>query len=410
MNAGRPDISIVMPCYNEEVAIQGTAPEIIDTFRREGVAIQLVLVDNGSTDRTGEIIDKMIDTGYPIKKIYFEKNQGYAGGILGGLKNCDAPIIGYLCADGQVSAEDCYLAYRLILGREDRILSKVRRRFRKDSIKRKIVSVIYNGMMHALYGGLGAIDINGSPKIFSKHTFEAMNLVSRDWFLDPEIIVKAKYLGLRVIEIDVEGNARRGGASNVNMGTIGEFLKNIFQYRFGGSLKEWKQHIESVKNLEGLKRTEAVYEHDADPRPAGVPSEDPRYLDLGIIVIKQKRVEDERGFVQKVLTESQYNGTVPRGEVYVTSAKQGESKGNHYHMNMGEWFTVVQGEGQLDIQDPESGETMSLPLGVSDPRTVYVPAGIAHAVTNKGKDVLICIAWAEREHDPSDVFPCQVAH
>lgn len=327
---------------------------------------------------------------------------------MGGLRNCDAPIIGYLCADGQVSAEDCYLAYRLIVGREDRILSKVRRRFRKDSIKRKVVSIIYNGLMHVLYGGLGAIDINGSPKIFSKNTFEIMDLVSRDWFLDPEIIVKAKYLGLRVIEIDVEGKSRRGGASNVNMGTIGEFLKNIIQYRFGGSLKEWEHQVDKAKKIEGSKPHEVIHKHDAVPRPANTLSESPRHLNLGVKLIKQKRVEDERGFVQKVLTESQCNGTVPRGEVYVTSAKQGESKGNHYHLNMGEWFTVVQGDGQLDMQDPKSGEIISLPLGVSDPQTVYVPAGIAHAITNKCNDVMICIAWAEREHDPADVFPFQV--
>ena len=58
------DVSLVMPCYNEEAAIGKTAPELIRTFERNGVSLQLVLVDNGSRDRTGEIVDvKLTQTG-----------------------------------------------------------------------------------------------------------------------------------------------------------------------------------------------------------------------------------------------------------------------------------------------------------------------------------------------------------
>ncbi len=124
-----------------------------------------------------------------------------------------------------------------------------------------------------------------------------------------------------------------------------------------------------------------------------------------IIVLEQKRFEDDRGFVHKVLTNSQCKGNPPKGEVYVTSALPGQSKGNHFHSNMGEWFSIIKGEGQINVCDPDSGEKFSVSLGEVKPKTVYIPPGLAHSILNTGKDLMICVAWAEREHDPLDVFP-----
>ncbi len=101
-------------------------------------------------------------------------------------------------------------------------------------------------------------------------------------------------------------------------------------------------------------------------------------------------------------------GNPPRGETYVTAADPGESKGNHYHRRMGEWFAVVQGEGALGLCDPVNGERREIKLAASRARTVYVPPGVAHALVNRGDELLICVAWAEAEHDPDDVFPYEV--
>lgn len=400
------DISLVMPCYNEEVAIKVTAPNLLSVFAQDGVDLELVLVDNGSTDGTSRAIDELVEMGYPVKKLTFNQNQGYGGGILEGLKVCEAPIIGYLCADGQVSAKDTLMSYWLIRGREGRTLAKVRRRFRRDSWKRKLVSIAYNGLMQLLFGWLGAIDINGSPKVFSKRAFEDMQLKSRDWFLDPEIIIKAKYLKLRAIEVDVEGYERKGGASNVNIMTSLEFLKNILRFKFGNALVEWKSNI---------KRTNGYRDHDELEMSTEIGTQLPLNLSNHrlhsldeVRILTQKRHEDSRGFVHKVLSASQCNGIPPSGEVYVTSAKAGESKGNHYHLEMGEWFTVVQGEGEIKLCDPKSGKGRSIQLSASVPRTVYVPAGIAHSIANTGNGLLICVAWAEKEYNQKDVYPFKI--
>ena len=117
---GAVDLSLAMPCYNEEEALPTTAPELARVFADAGIRLQLVLVDNGSTDSTGAVIDSLVDRGLPVTKVSARTNLGYGGGILAGLGACEAPLIGYSCADGQVSAADTLMVYHLLAGREDR--------------------------------------------------------------------------------------------------------------------------------------------------------------------------------------------------------------------------------------------------------------------------------------------------
>lgn len=240
-------VSLVMPCYNEEACLGQTAGEVLDAFGRAGVPIELVLVDNGSRDRTGAIIDELIANGRPVVKVTVPVNRGYGNGVIEGLKACTAPLAGYVCADGQVAAEEAVRTYREAQSSGVPAMAKVRRRFRKDSWRRKLVSILYNFGMQLVFGWLGSIDLNASPKIFPREALAPLQLSSTDWFLDPELMIKAKHLGLRIVERDAEGLPRAGGKSNVRYSTCLQFMKNIVRYRFGGEFRAWKR---SVRKLE----------------------------------------------------------------------------------------------------------------------------------------------------------------
>lgn len=406
-----PEFSLVMPCYNEEACLRTTARALLHAFQNHKIQFELVLVNNGSRDSTGAIIDELIAEGLPVTKVHVPVNQGYGHGILEGLRACNAPIIGYACADGQVSAEDTVRVYKLIQGTDGRMLVKVRRRFRKDGWLRKANSIAYNSLMLLLFGRLEAIDLNGSPKIFSRESFRKMQLRSKDWFLDPEIMIKAKHLDLMVLEMNVRGVQRQGGKSNVRLRTCVEFVKNILRYRFGGTIRRWKK---------SLRQGGPVVADAAPASQAAQPAVSPAIRSTAaaaasangalaaVRVLEQPRFSDARGYLQKILMASQCEGNPPRGEVYVTAALPGEAKGNHLHRKMGEWFAIVQGEGAVEVCDPQSGERRSIALGVSRPRSVYVPAGVAHAVVNTGKETLVCVAWAEADYDAQDIFPYPV--
>lgn len=226
-----PDLTLAIPCYNEEASIRRTAEGLSAAFETEGFDLELVLVNNGSSDNTGDVIDAMISDGLPVIKRTIPENQGYGFGVLVGLAAGTAPFVGSIPADGQVDPGDVAKLFHVLAESKVPMLAKVRRRFRLDGLKRKVVSTTYNLLINILWGGLGSIDVNGTPKMFPREYLSQMELRSTDWFLDAEILIRAKRLGLSVFEMNVFAQMRAEGTSNVNTSTIVEFLANLVRWR-----------------------------------------------------------------------------------------------------------------------------------------------------------------------------------
>ncbi len=240
-----PELSFVMPCYNEEEIIGYTIPRFAAAFKKAGIKLELIAVDNGSRDRTGELIREMAANEPSIVYHRVEVNEGYGNGVLCGLKVCRAPWVGIIPCDGQVDAEDVVALFDAVKTTKGNVLGKVRRRFRMDGLWRKVVSVSYNLMVRVLWPRLGSIDVNGSPKILPRDAINSMELKSKNWFLDPEIVIKAHYMGLRVLEFNVFARMRGNGLSHVRVMTCWEFLRNLMIFRFSPEMPKWRRNLKS---------------------------------------------------------------------------------------------------------------------------------------------------------------------
>ncbi len=249
------DISLIMPCYNEQDVLPYTIPHLVQAFDRAGHRLELVACDNGSHDRTGEIIKEFVAQGLPVVHHRIERNYGYGDAVLQSIPICSAPWIGVIPADGQVDAEDAARLFDALKHTDGRVLGKVRRRFRMDGLARKVVSVAYNGLVWVLWPRLGSIDVNGTPKIVHRDVLAAMKLESRNWFLDPEIMIKAHYLGVRVLEVNVFARMRSNGLSHVRPSACVEFFVNLLRFRFGGALTEWRHGRRPVVGQSERTRT-----------------------------------------------------------------------------------------------------------------------------------------------------------
>jgi glycosyltransferase involved in cell wall biosynthesis len=233
-----PDISIVVPCYNEEAIIGYSLPKLSKAFRQSGYRLELVAVDNGSFDRTGEIIRELASQDPSIVPHRVEHNEGYGNGLLSGLSVASAPWVCFIPADGQVDAEDTVRLFEAAVVSGADVVAKARRRFRIDGLTRKLVSTAYNVFIRVLWPTLPSIDVNGSPKIAPRALLLAMQLESKDWFLDPEIVLKAHYMGVRILEFNVFARLRGNGLSHVRANTCWEFTRNLLKYRLSG---QWKK-------------------------------------------------------------------------------------------------------------------------------------------------------------------------
>jgi glycosyltransferase involved in cell wall biosynthesis len=245
---GTPDLSLVMPCYNEEAIVGQTVRRILAAFEQAGIGLEVVAVDNGSTDRTGEILETL-SRGHPeVKPVRVDKNVGYGFGVLTGLAACRAPWVGVIAADGQVSAQDVVQLYEGAVSAGVPVLAKARRRFRLDGPARKVVSIAYNLLFRLFWPRVDSLDINGLPKILPRDVVQLMALTSRGWCLDPEIVIKAHYLGLPTLEYNVFARMRGSGLSHVRAATCLEFLLWMLQYRFSGDLKAWRRRVPALRS------------------------------------------------------------------------------------------------------------------------------------------------------------------
>ena len=241
-----PDLSLVMPCYNEEDAVAYTVHRLLGAFERVGYRLELVTLDNGSSDGTGRVLRELAgrSTGVVFHRV--EKNEGYGHGVLSGIRHCTAPWIGMIPADGQVDAEDVVRLYEMAVLSRENVVAKVRRRFRMDGPTRKVISFGYNVFVRLLWPGL-VWDVNAVPKILPRHLIAAMKLSSRGWALEPEIMIKAHYMGVRVVELNILSRERCSGSSKVRTDAMLELIRSLIGFRFSPQLRqlraEWKDRL-----------------------------------------------------------------------------------------------------------------------------------------------------------------------
>lgn len=223
------ELSLVLPFYNEEKNVQRVCEELIQALNQQRLSFELIAVNNGSWDKTAELIDDLCKR-FPnqIKKVTVEINQGYGWGILQGLKIAGGQHVGYTPGDGQVPAED--IAKVFLEGKKLNLDFFQGQRIRKDTMVRRSNTQIYNFLFH-LFFKCEVYDIGSNPKIMKREWYEKLKLISKDWFIDGEIALKTRAYGGKMKEFPVAFKKREEGKSKVNIFSAIEMLKNMIRWK-----------------------------------------------------------------------------------------------------------------------------------------------------------------------------------
>jgi glycosyltransferase involved in cell wall biosynthesis len=224
-----PALTLVLPLLDEEGNIESVADDLLYAFRTADISLTLILVDNGSKDGTRAKVEQLAAKHDSIRGLYLDKNAGYGGGIQAGMAEADTPLLGWMWGDAQIEAGDVVRVYRrLITDKAD--LSKARRVQRVDGWQRSVVTRVYNLATLWLFH-VSSVDTNGCPKIFTRAAWEELAPKSKDWFLDPEVMIGYGRKGMKLTEVDVLAKPRTKGVSKVGTGTVAEFVVNLLRAR-----------------------------------------------------------------------------------------------------------------------------------------------------------------------------------
>ncbi len=226
-----PELSIVVPAYNEGEHLAAVLAEMMDVFGKEGIDYEIIVVNNGSRDNTGAIVDRLAQEHARIRAVHLKQNRKYSGGILAGLAQTRGEVMGWSHADGQADPRDIVRLYRAM--REQKCeLAKAVRKERHESPWRIVQGRIWITIFKALFP-CRYRDVNATPKLMTRRAADVLKLDSRDWFLDPEFVIRAIRHGLPICEIETVWRSRRSGSTRAHLLTGLEFLKNLILFRFG---------------------------------------------------------------------------------------------------------------------------------------------------------------------------------
>lgn len=121
-------------------------------------------------------------------------------------------------------------------------------------------------------------------------------------------------------------------------------------------------------------------------------------------VIPRRLISDDRGWFLKAITGTEEDIPSHTGEVYLTMGKPGQAKGGHYHPEALEWFTVIQGEAILKLEDIETHERRDIPMSLDKAISVFIPNNVAHTVVNNSNKDFILLAYTDKLYDSKDTI------
>jgi dolichol-phosphate mannosyltransferase len=231
------NLSIVVPAYNEAHHLDAVIRRLANEVRVSEPSFEIVLVNNGSTDATGDVARQLSASMPEVRVVDVPVNQGYGHGILQGLASAEGDVLGWAHADEQAKPEHLLQIYR-DMRTERAEIGKAVRIERRESPWRIIQSRIYNAIFRAMFG-VSHRDINGTPKLMTRSLYERVRLSSAKWFIDPELMLKAADLNVRVQEVEILWDSRKGGKSKVHLGTMFHFLKHMFRHRYRTDITEY---------------------------------------------------------------------------------------------------------------------------------------------------------------------------
>ena len=232
-------LSIVLPCYNEVKSIPTILKQYKNTINIDENAFELILINNGSTDNSSEVIAKELkNMEYKFAKtVLIKKNQGYGHGIMTGLKHCNGDFIGYSHADLQCDPEDIFRAYRQLISYPDNKNTLIKGKRKGRSFFENFVTL---GMAIFASLTLGKIfsDINAQPKIFHRSLLDRVMNPPKDFSFDLYILYIAKKHKIKIKSIPVCFKKRIYGQSHwafdwkSRLFTIINTMRYIIKLRF----------------------------------------------------------------------------------------------------------------------------------------------------------------------------------
>lgn len=238
-----PDLSIIVPVFNEEGSLEELHRQITSVETETNQAFEIVFVDDGSKDNSWDVLKKIAAANDNVKCIRFRRNFGKAAALRAGAVETTAPLVMTMDADLQ---DDPAEIPRFIetLGEDYDLISGWKEK-RNDPLGKTLPSKVFNWLI-GLMTGVKLHDHNCGFKLYRREIFDEVKLYGEMHRFVP-VLATAK--GFRVTEISVNHRAREHGVSKYGLERLPKGFLDLLTVSFLTGYNQRPQHVIGAMGL-----------------------------------------------------------------------------------------------------------------------------------------------------------------
>jgi glycosyltransferase involved in cell wall biosynthesis len=200
-------ISVFFPCYNEQDNVTKVAEQAVQVLDGLRADYEVIIVDDGSADKTGEVADRIAAANKRVRVIRHPHNRGYGAALQSGFRAAAKELVFYTDGDAQFDLNE--LPPLLPLMKEFDIVSCYRMD-RKDTPLRRLNGWLWTKMNDALFS-LNVRDIDCAFKLYKREIFDKITMESQGALIATEILARAVRKGYTITQRGVHHYPRTAG-------------------------------------------------------------------------------------------------------------------------------------------------------------------------------------------------------
>ena len=226
MPSEKPNISLFFPVFYDERTVRTVTEKALAVLRDVANNYEVVIVDDGSPDRAGEIADELAGEYPEVTVIHHQENLGYGAAIRSGLRHCQYEWICFTDGDDEYDVNDLR---KLIALRDFYDLIITFRYVKVYNSQRQIISWVYNKTLRTLFR-THYRDISTGLRLIRKSLADEITYQSNSPFIGAELTIKSMLKGYRVGEVGIQTFPRefgKGASTSVRniKATIGDMFR-----------------------------------------------------------------------------------------------------------------------------------------------------------------------------------------
>ena len=226
--AASMDVSAVLPAFNEEANLEQSVGRTAQALALHARTFEIIVVDDGSRDHSAALLERLQAAQPNLRVVRHPVNRGYGAAVRSGFDAARLPWVFLMDADNQFDPAE--VALLLARAAEADIVAGYRRH-RRDPLPRRLNAWAFFTLVRLLFGRL-VIDVNCAFKLIRRDLLARMELHSEGALINTEVLVLARQMHARVVEVPVHHFPRRSGKqTGANLRVVLRAFGELFAFR-----------------------------------------------------------------------------------------------------------------------------------------------------------------------------------